>query len=128
MMLRWRDALFAVVLLSVSSAGGTPSKLSEAALAAISERGILLAGYDTAAWRATDAVMTLHPPEGTVSRYIAQKTAKGWVVAFGRLNAAKDKFLVGGWPTFDFFLMPPPPQLRLPHLSRFSKGAHSISR
>jgi hypothetical protein len=32
--------------------------------------------------------------------------------------------MLGGWLTFDFFKLAPP-QLRLPHLSRFSKGAHS---
>ena len=34
------------------------------------------------------------------------------------------KSKIGGWPTFDFFMLAPP-QLRLPHPSRFSKGAHS---
>lgn len=42
---RWFwNPLFAVVLLSICSVGGTPSKVSEADLAAISESGILLAG------------------------------------------------------------------------------------
>lgn len=86
--------LLAVLLLSVSTAGETSSKRVEADLASISERGILLAGYDAAASHATDAIMALHPPEGTVNRYIARKSPRGWIVAFGRLNPTKDKFLV----------------------------------
>src|SRR5450631_253428 len=69
-------------------------KPSDSELAAITERGILLAGYDQAAANATDAVQTTHPPDGKVTRYIAHKTATGWVVDFGRLNPERDKFLV----------------------------------
>jgi hypothetical protein len=71
-----------------------PSIFSKADLAAISERGILLAGYDTAAWHASDAVIALHPPEDAVSRHVARQTGTGWVVAFGKLNATDDRFLV----------------------------------
>jgi hypothetical protein len=57
---RWFwNPLSAVVSLSILSAGGTPIKSSD--LAAISERGILLASYDNAAWHGTDAIMALHP-------------------------------------------------------------------
>jgi hypothetical protein len=67
---------------------------SKQELAAITERGRLLAGYDAAAWHGTDAVLALSPPNGAIQRYIARKTDKGWVVAFGRLDKARDKFLV----------------------------------
>jgi hypothetical protein len=40
----------------------------------------------------------------------------------GHHARAVDEYAIGGWPTFDF-PKPTPPQLRLPHLSRFSKGA-----
>jgi hypothetical protein len=70
------------------------SKPSDAELAAITARGVLLAQYDTAAWQATDAVTAMHPIEGRIGRYIARKTETGWVVDFGRLNEAGDKFLV----------------------------------
>jgi hypothetical protein len=70
------------------------NKPSDAELAAITARGVLLAQYDTAAWQATDAVTGMHPIEGRIGRYIARKTETGWVVDFGRLNAAGDKFLV----------------------------------
>lgn len=35
-----------------------------------------------------------HPPDGKVTRYIAHKTATGWIVDFGRLNPEHDTFLV----------------------------------
>jgi hypothetical protein len=67
---------------------------SKEELAAITERGRLLAGYDTAAWHATDAVQAKMPKEGSFVRYIARKTEKGWVVVFGRLDDRRDKFLI----------------------------------
>lgn len=63
-------------------------------LAAITERGRNLAGYDSAAWHASDAVQALQPKEGSVARYIAHKTDKGWEVAFGRLDEDEGSFLV----------------------------------
>ncbi len=70
------------------------SRPSDAALAAITVRGVLLAEYDAAAWQSTDAVTATHPLEGLIERYIARKTDAGWVVDFGRLNASGNKFLV----------------------------------
>ena len=63
-------------------------------LAAISARGRDLAGYDAAAWHASDAVQAKQPKEGTVARYIARKIDKKWVVAFGRLDQKQEKFLI----------------------------------
>jgi hypothetical protein len=86
---------FAILTLLLATAEGQASKKpSEAELAAITARGVLLAEYDTAAWQATDAVQAAHPVEGRVGRYIGRKTDAGWVVDFGRLNQAQDKFLV----------------------------------
>jgi hypothetical protein len=70
---------------------GPPSKEE---LAAITERGRNLAGYDAAAWHASDAVQTKDPKPGSVVRYIARKTDRGWTVAFGRLDEARDRFLI----------------------------------
>ena len=67
---------------------------SEAELAQITERGRNLAAYDVAAWHGTDAVKALQPEEGSVVRYIAKRTGDRWTVAFGRLNEARDKFLI----------------------------------
>jgi hypothetical protein len=63
-------------------------------LAAITERGRNLAGYDAAAWHASDALQAKELKPGSVVRYIAHKTDQGWTVAFGRLNPAGDKFLI----------------------------------
>ncbi len=70
------------------------SKPSAAELAAITERGRLLAEYDAAAG-AGDGCCVGDPPErGPSNRYIARETEVGWVVDFGRLNATGDKFLI----------------------------------
>jgi hypothetical protein len=81
-------------LLALPACGQSSPKPSDSDLAAITDRGILLAGYDQAAANATDAVQATHPPDGKVTRYIAHKTDAGWVVDFGRLNEEHDKFLV----------------------------------
>jgi hypothetical protein len=70
------------------------NKPSDVELAAITWRGVLLAEYDEAAWQATDALKATHPVEARIGRYIARRTVGGWVVDFGRLNEASDKFLV----------------------------------
>jgi hypothetical protein len=67
---------------------------SEAELMAITERGRILWEYDTAAWYSSDAVQALSPAEGSVRRYVGRRTDNGWVVAYGRLNEQRDKFLV----------------------------------
>lgn len=79
------------MLLIANFASGKPLP---AELSAITERGRQLAEYDTAAWQATDAVMAAHPKADRSGRYIAHKTEGGWVVDFGRLSAAGDKFFV----------------------------------
>ena len=69
------------------------SRPSQAELASITARGVLLAEYDSAAWHATDAVAALAQPIEN-SRYIAHKTTSTWVVDFGHLNQSHDRFLV----------------------------------
>src|ERR1700704_6215452 len=71
-----------------------PAGPTAAQLADITARGRALAAYDSAAWHGTDAVAALKPDTGTIGRYIARPTPAGWVVAFGRLTAARDTFLV----------------------------------
>ena len=83
---------FALFCPAMFAQKGTP--LSDAELAKISARGRMIAEYDTASWHATDAVLALKPPEGAASRYIARKTAAGWVVVFGRYRESKDAFLI----------------------------------
>jgi len=99
--------LAAIALLFLVAEASASSRPSNAELAAITQRGVFLAGYDAAAWQATDAVKAARPVESRVGRYIARKTEGGWVVDFGRLTEAGDKFLVayeavqsGGSATF----------------------------
>jgi hypothetical protein len=88
--------LLIILMASVAATGQTERKTpaSEAELAQITERGRNLAAYDVAAWYATDAVLALKPTEGSVVNYIAKRTGDVWTVAFGRLNEARDKFLI----------------------------------
>lgn len=84
----------AIVLVALAAFAGKKCPLSDAESAAITARGQLLEQYDQAAWHSTDAVLATNPEQGAVTRYIAKKTDGGWVVAFGRLSDAQDKFLV----------------------------------
>jgi|SRR5579859_1215068 len=84
----------AIILLPSIAFAKKKCPLSDAELAAITARGSLLAQYDQAAWHSTDAVLAMKPEKGSVTRYIAEKTDAGWVVAYGRLNDAQDSFLV----------------------------------
>jgi len=76
-----------------------------AELAAITERGRAIVAYDKVAWHATDAVFELPGAKDLVGMYIGRKTDAGWVVAFGKLNEAKDVFLLAYEtdPTGDVF-------------------------
>ena len=65
-----------------------------AELAAITSRGQALAAYDQVAWHATDAVLAIPGAKDNIKMYIGRQTGKGWVVAFGKLNEAKDVFLL----------------------------------
>src|SRR5262249_55012291 len=87
--------LILAVLLSASVASAQRSSPpSKTELTEITDRGRQLAEYDGAAWRATDAVLAMKPTEGSVARYLAKKTDNGWIVAFGRLNEKRDRFLI----------------------------------
>ena len=90
-MLMTMTALALVALTDPPARKEPPSKDE---LAAITDRGRDLAGYDAAAWHASDAVQAKQPKEGSVVRYIARKTDKRWVVAFGRLDEKQEKFLI----------------------------------
>jgi hypothetical protein len=81
------------LLLIVADARAS-NKPSDAELAAITKRGVLLAEYDRAASQATDAVKAAHPVEARLGGYIARKTDAGWVVDFGRVNGAGNRFLL----------------------------------
>jgi hypothetical protein len=86
----------AAALLSWSLHSQTPpdNPPSEPELAKISARGRALAGYDDAAWHASDAVMPLKPAQTEAQVYVARNTKAGWVVDWGRYNETKTKFLI----------------------------------
>jgi hypothetical protein len=63
-------------------------------LKAITERGRMIAEHDQAAWHASDAVQKIGIKEGSVEGYVALKTNKGWVVAFGRLKDQRGPYLI----------------------------------
>jgi hypothetical protein len=57
----------AVIALADPPARKEPPTQKE--LAAITERGRDLAGYDVAAWHASDAIQAKNPKDGTIVRY-----------------------------------------------------------
>jgi hypothetical protein len=95
-MLRARTCAFIVLctLSALPAFAKKPAVISDSELAQITERGRALYAYDQAAWHATDAVRATNPRKEEVGRYIARKTDKGWIVAFGHLNEARDAFVV----------------------------------
>jgi hypothetical protein len=64
------------------------------AMAEITARGRMLYECDQAAWHATDALLKTNPPRELLGRYLPKKSDAGWIVGFGHLNQARDKFLV----------------------------------
>ena len=62
-------------------------------LAAITDRGRDLAGYDRRLAR-LDAVQAKQPERRECRPDIARKIDKKWVVAFGRLDEKQEKFLI----------------------------------
>jgi hypothetical protein len=93
-MKKYAFLLLLTIAITTSAQTERTTPASEAELAQITERGRNLHAYDVAAWHGTDAVMALQPTQGSVTRYIAKRTGDGWTVAFGRLNEARDKFLI----------------------------------
>jgi hypothetical protein len=94
---RFAFAVALALLLANPARSQSPAKPSTIPspeeLAAITARGTMLAGYDQAAWHATDAVQLTQPIAGKIQRYIARQTAIGWTVDFGRLSPDGTKFL-----------------------------------
>jgi hypothetical protein len=81
-------------LTSISGLEPPKEPPTKAELAAITQRGRDLAGYDLAAWHASDAIQAKQPKPGSVTGYIARKAGQSWVVAFGRLDAKKTHYLI----------------------------------
>jgi hypothetical protein len=85
-------AISAVASAHVSAQNAVPP--SDAELAAIAERGRMLAEYDAATWHATDAVQMANPKNAAGRQYLAKKENGRWTVVFGALDADKTKFVI----------------------------------
>ncbi len=67
---------------------------SEKELAEVTARGKELFAYDQAAWHSTEAVREVDPELTNVRGYVASRSGDQWSVVYGRLNDARDKYLV----------------------------------
>jgi len=92
-------AVVAAMLASFASAMAQKAELENkvptpADLQAITARGRMMEEYDVASWHATDVVQDMKPEAGSFRYYIAKKIEGKWEVVFGKLNDARDKFLI----------------------------------
>lgn len=83
-----------LLLLTVSGLSQRTTPGSETELASITARGRNLYAYDAAAWHSTDAVLELKPSAGSFESYIGQKKGDKWTVVYGKLNTARDAYLI----------------------------------
>ncbi len=87
---RLKAALVALTLPGALGAQAS-SVPSDTLLEGITARGRLLAAYDRAAWRATDAFMALRPDLTVANTMVARQELDGrWSVLFGRLSETAD--------------------------------------
>src|SRR6476469_2787671 len=83
--------------LCVSSAASLAAQIvppTRDSLAAITQRGRMLASYDSAAWLATDAVVARQPSPDEIRGYLAFKLDGEWVVTFGRMSDDGRTYLI----------------------------------
>src|SRR5215471_21300322 len=73
---------------------GEVAQLSDADLAAITQRGRALAAYDQAVWHATDSVQMANPKTAQDQHRLAHFENERWTVVFGYLNPDKTRFLI----------------------------------
>ncbi|MGC1107495.1 MAG: hypothetical protein WA876_13245 [Candidatus Acidiferrales bacterium] len=86
--------LLAILSLASVAVADRKCPLSDAQLAEITTRGRMLAEYGRAGRHSTDALLATNPDQQGTPLYVARKTPAGWIVAFGRLNDARNKFLI----------------------------------
>lgn len=92
--MKFFTSFLVVLLFTFAGLAQRTEPASKTEVAEITERGRMLFDYDFAAWNSTDAVLALKPPAGSFDKYIGQKSATGWTVAYGKLNANRNKFLI----------------------------------
>jgi hypothetical protein len=93
-MRKYSFLVFAILAFSLTLSAKKKEEPPDPAWAGITARGRMLAEYHSAARNATDALFAAHPEPGGLTIYVAKKTDAGWVVAFGRFNSARDRFLI----------------------------------
>jgi hypothetical protein len=86
--------IFATLLFTWAVSAQRTRPPEPAELAAITQRGRMLAEYDVAAWHSTDRVLALAPKEGEVKGYVARKSGNLWTVAYGRLSDDRETYLI----------------------------------
>ncbi len=90
-----RISIWLFGVLPVSAFAQTAAPPADSVLAAITARGRLLAAYDRAAWKATDAVLSQWKNPSGVDGFLAHQDERGmWTVIFGRLCNTQDTLLV----------------------------------
>ena len=90
---------FYALALCVSGAASVGAQVvppTRDSLAGITQRGQMLASYDSAAWVATDGVLARQPSPDEIRGYLAFKRDGEWVVTFGRMSDDG----VGNWRFF----------------------------
>jgi hypothetical protein len=100
--MRTGGRMTAAIALMVTALWSAPKKPTDSSpeLKAITERGLLLVGYDAAAAKATDMVLASKPKEGALRRYIGRRTEQGWVFGFGQTAEDRHSFLLAYEVTF----------------------------
>jgi len=88
------EILFALAVAAAHVAAQNAVRPSDLDLAAITERGRMLAEYDAAVWHATDAVQMANPKNAAGAQYLAKKENGRWMVMCGSLDADKTKFVI----------------------------------
>lgn len=88
---------FYALALCVSGAASVGAQVvppTRDSLAGITQRGQMLASYDSAAWVATDAVLARQPSPDEIRGYLAFKRDGEWVVTFGRMSDDGRTYLI----------------------------------
>lgn len=83
-----------VWLTSAAAVGAQIVPPTRDSLAGITQRGRMLASYDSAAWLATDAVVARQPARDEIRGYLAFKRDGEWVVTFGRMSDDGRTYLI----------------------------------
>ena len=90
----FKSALLLPLLLTRGTNVQQITRPSDTDLAAITQRGRVLAAYDQAAWHATDALQMANPKTAQGQHCLARFENERWTVVFGYLNPDKTNFRI----------------------------------